>query len=226
MPPRLLISLSLTLIAAALVLADPAAALTPHPCAALTPCTAVDGPWVTTASGEGQIYTVDCPPGMVALGSDAVFSGALYPVGVDTGGGTIPGVVSQMSFALLSIPPGVHATFMPAVGCVTPGTVTVGFRRQAGTAPGAYRTRVRTVRIRPGVHLRVRHGCARGERLVHSGAGVGFFTRRPPSSRIVKALHHRHDRTGSTTRTLATGPPGVGDNERVELQVTAICAGS
>src|SRR5436190_1280993 len=35
--PRLLISLSLTLIAAALVLASPAAALTPNPCAALTP---------------------------------------------------------------------------------------------------------------------------------------------------------------------------------------------
>ena len=223
---RLLISLSLTLIAAALVLANPAAAQTPRPCEALTPCTPVDGPWVTTASGEGQIYTVECPHGMVAVGSDAVFSGAIYPVGVDTGGGTIPGAESQMSFALLSIPPGVHATFMPAVGCVTPGTVTVGFRPQAGAAPGTYRTRIRTVRIRPGVHLRVRHGCARGERLVHSGAGVGFFTRRPPSSRIVKALHHRHDRTGSTTRTVATGPPGVGDNERVELQVTAICAGS
>ena len=89
--PRLLISLSLTLIAAALVLASPAAALTPNPCAALTPCTAVDGPWVTTASGEGQIYTVACPPGMVAVGSDVVFSRAIYPVGVLTGGGTIPG---------------------------------------------------------------------------------------------------------------------------------------
>jgi len=131
-----------------------------------------------------------------------------------------------MSFALLSIPAGVNATFMPAVGCVTPGTVTVGFRAPTGTVPEAYRTRVRTVRIRPGVHLRIRHGCARGERLVHSGAGVGFFTRRPPSSRIVKALHVRHDRTGSRTRTVATGPAGVGDNERVELQVTAICAGS
>jgi len=163
---------------------------------------------------------------MVAVGSDVVFSRAIYPVGVLTGGGTTPGVEPEMSFSLLSLPPGVNATFMPAVGCVTPGTVTVQFRPQARQPPVAYRTRVRTVPIRPGVHLRVRHGCARGERLVHSGAGVGFFTRRPPSSRIVKALHHRHDRTGSTTRTVATGPPGVGDNERVELQVTAICAGS
>jgi hypothetical protein len=226
MRPRLLISVLLTLIAAALALANPAAALTPNPCLALTPCTAVDGPWVTTASGEGQIYTVACPPGMVAVGSDVVFSRAIYPVGVLTGGGTTPGVEPEMSFALLSLPAGVNATFMPAVGCVTPGAVTVGFRAQAGRAPGTYRTRVRTAPVRPGVHLRIRHGCARGERLVHSGAGVGFFTPRPPSTRVVKALRLRHDRTGSSTRTVATGPAGVGDDERVELQVTAICAGS
>jgi hypothetical protein len=87
-----------------------------------------------------------------------------------------------------------------------------------------YRTHVRTTRIRPGGVTRLRLGCARGERLVHSGYGVAFFTRRPPSPRVIKALEHHHRRTRSVSRTFVAAPPDVGDDERVELQVTAICA--
>jgi hypothetical protein len=82
---------------------------------------------------------------------------------------------------------------------------------------------VRRVRIRPGADVRVRLACRRGERLMRSGSGVGFFTRRPPSDRVVAALAHRHRRTGRITRTVATGPAGVGDDERVELHVVVQC---
>ena len=58
---------------------------------------------------------------------------------------------------------------------------------------------------------------------MHSGSGVGFFTRRPPSDRVVAALAHRHRRTGRITRTVATGGGRWRDDERVELHVVAQC---
>jgi hypothetical protein len=85
----LLIWLCLVLIAGVLVLASSAAAQVPaQPCEAFTPCTQVGGPWVTTPSDGGNIYNVDCPQGTLAVGADAEFRGAIYPVYVVVGGAT------------------------------------------------------------------------------------------------------------------------------------------
>jgi hypothetical protein len=217
MRPASLASLCLTLIAAALVFASPAAAQsrTPQPCRYFTSCTPVVGPWVTTPSDGGNLYQLVCPDGQRALGSDAVFAGAIYPVGVETAGGQGPGNIG-LEFAAFPAP--VSVTFKPGIGC-TQGDATL--RRPS--VPGRYRIRVRTRRIHPRREVRVRLGCARGTRLVGSGSGLGFYTRRPPSSRTVKRLEHRHRRTGSVTRTHVAAPAGVGDNERVELQVSVVC---
>ena len=51
-----------------------------------------------------------------------------------------------------------------------------------------------------------------------------FFTREPPSPRVVDALAYRHRRTGAVMRADVTAPTGVGDGERVQLQVTTICS--
>jgi hypothetical protein len=211
-----LASLSVTLIAAALVLASPAAAQSqsPQPCRYFTPCTPVVGPWVTTPSDGGNLYQLDCPDGQRAVGADAVFPGSIYPVGIETAGGLGPGSPG-LEFAVFPAP--VSVTFRPGVGCL-PSDAT---RRAA--VPRRYRTRVRTIRIRPGDEVRARLGCARGTRLVRSGSGLAFFTRRPPSSRIVKRLEHRHRVSGSVTRTHVAAPAGVGDDERVELQVSVVC---
>jgi hypothetical protein len=71
---------------------------------------------------------------------------------------------------------------------------------------------------------RVRVGCRSGERLVHAGSSVLFFTRQPPSRSVVKALVHRHRHLRTAIETIFAAPRGVGDNERVELQVSAVCA--
>ena len=191
------------------------------------PCTPAVGPWVTSPSDSGSVYFVACPDGQ-AVGADAVSPGG-YPVGMGTGPsddstfGVFPAPVSvTYQPAVGCLPSGACLTYGPAAGCSPPGA-SLASRRQAASLRRPYRTRVRTVRIRPGAEVRVRLGCARGRRLLHSGSAVAFFTRRPPSPRVVEALEHRHRRNGRVTRTRVAAPPGVGDDERVELQVSAIC---
>jgi hypothetical protein len=232
--PLTLTSLCLSLGAAALVLASPATAgaqtPSPYPCQAFMPCTPAVGPWVTSPSDSGSLYIVVCPDGR-AVGADVVFPEVPYPVGVGTGPG------SESIFGAFPAPASV--SYQPAVGCLPSGACqTRGFGTRCPPPPGAalasrrqaaglrrpYRTRVRTLRVRPSAELRVRLGCARGQRLLHSGSAVAFFTRRPPSRRVVEAFEHRHRRAGSVTRTHVVAPPGVGDDERVELQVSAICS--
>jgi hypothetical protein len=192
-----------------------------QPCLAFTPCTPVTGPWVTGPSdGDGE-YELDCPAGLHAVDSDAAFPYAIYPVGVLTGGSLVPGVVRGMIFGVFPVP--VSVTYQPGIGC-SPTGATLSFAQDAAATSGRYRTVVRTVRVRPRVVERVRVGCRSGERLVHAGSAVAFFTRQPPSRGVVKALVHRHRHLRSAIKTIVVAPRGVGDNERVELQVTAVCA--
>jgi hypothetical protein len=194
---------------------------TPRPCAPFTSCTTVLGPWVTTPANGGDAWDVNCPSGLYAEGADAVFDDyAVRNVGVQTNSNLGPGFTHVLTFGAFPGQPQIK--YLPGVGCLAKGATAgdAAYQRPAGLPR---RMRVRKVRIRPGADVRVRLACRRGERLMHSGSGVGFFTRRPPSDRIVAALSHHHRRTGRITRTFATGPPGVGDDERVELHVIVQC---
>ena len=64
---------------------------TPQPCQTVEPCTPVVGPWVTAPRNSDSIYTVSCPDGQFAVGSDAGFPGAISPVAIETGGGLVAG---------------------------------------------------------------------------------------------------------------------------------------
>ncbi len=223
-----LVVVSVVLVVAALVLARPAAAQTPepHPCLVFTPCTTVVGPWVSNAEGNGNLWTLQCPDeSTAAVGSDVVFRGALQPAGIDVGAGLGPGGGGLMFQLFVPLSYKGSINWQPAIGCSPLGTPfspvgqAAGFRRSV-------RRLVRSVPVRPGADVRLKLGCARGERLVQSGSGVGFFTRRPPSDRILRAIEHRHRRSGRAARTLVTAPAGVGDNERVEVQTTVVCAGA
>jgi hypothetical protein len=176
-------------------------------CAQWTPCTAVTGPWVTTPSDGDDTYYLECPAGTVGVGSDAAFPGEVEPVGIEIGGGLLPGRVRGFYFGVLPTPASI--TYQPVVGC-SPSSATVQPARLA--SPTAPRTRRihRTRRVRPGEPVRVRLGCPRGRRLVYSGSGVAFFTERPPSRRVVRSLRHRHRRSGSLSRTFVAAPRGVG----------------
>lgn len=214
--------------AAALVVASPATAQpNPPPCQNFAPvsgsCTQVSGPWVSTP-GEGENeYPLNCPSNTQAVNATAEFPYGNWPLGIEVGGGVRPGVVTGFLFAAIATQ--FTVSFQPWIACVPLGPINVQFRRQGAETAGAFRIHVRTKRIRPRRHVRALLGCPRGQRLVHSGSAVAFFTRRPPSLRVLRAIghHHRHVRTRSGTRTDVTAPAGVGDNERVELTVTTVC---
>jgi hypothetical protein len=217
---------AVVLVGAALVLARPADAQSsePHPCLVFTPCATLAGPWVSNALGNGNVWTLQCTgASRFAVGSDVVFKGAIQPAGIDVGGGLGPGG-GGLTFGLF-VPLTYQGliNWQPAIGCAPPGSsfsplgLAAGFRR-------AVRRLVRSVPVSPGAEVRMKLACRRGEHLLRSGSGVGFFTRRPPSDRVLRAIEHRHRRSGRVARTLVRAPTGVGDNERVEVQTTLLCA--
>jgi hypothetical protein len=76
--------------------------------------------------------------------------------------------------------------------------------------------------VKPSRRALYRHRCRRGERLVRSASGVGFFKDNPPSAEELADLTVMHrQRTGRWVR-VVTGA-SVGDNERVRIQIHAIC---
>jgi hypothetical protein len=220
-----LVVVSVAVVVAALLLAPPAPAQIspPHPCEVFTPCTTVAGPWVSNAQGNGNMWTVQCAgQSTVAVGSDVVFKGDVQPAGIDVAGGLGPGGGSLTFELLVPLTYSGLINWQPAVGCSPLGTPFSPVGRAAGFRRSVRRV-VRSVPVRPGSDVRLRLGCGRGERLVRSGSGVGFFTSRPPSARVLRAIEHRHHRGRRVARTLVTAPAGVGDNERVEVQTTVLC---
>ena len=175
----------------------------------------------TPAFGD-NIYAMSCPSGMRAMNADAAFPLAPLPVGVEVGGGFRPGVVNTFYFGLIAT--GEAVSYQPYLACSPPGQIQFLYRGPANATAAGLRTHVQTERLRPGRHVRMWLGCARGGRVVHSGSSVAFFTGHPPARRIVRALHHQHHRGRTRTRTDVTTPARVGDHERVELQVTTLCS--
>jgi hypothetical protein len=215
--------LCLTLVAGALLPASASAQTPAFPCEAWTPCTPVSGGWMPTPPNSGELASVNCPDNTRAVGADVAFppNASLVPVLVQVGAASGLGG-SGAYFGLPPLP--ISVTYQPWLGCSPTGPITLQFRGRGDGPPAQYRARVRTRRIRPGRHVGAALGCLRGERLVRSGSAMQFFTREPPSPRVVEALVYRHRRTGSVMRADVTAPTGVGDNERVELQVTTICS--
>jgi hypothetical protein len=197
---------------AALMMASPAAAQTParspHPCLIWTTCTPQIGPWVVSTGRGHDGYTLGCPddpnrPGVPqrAVGSDVVFAAEGEPPGSILLAGYLTNVAGLggpgLGFGLWRGREGM--TYQPAIGCAPRGAASKPLGQAAAVAR-SYRARVRSARIRPGAVTRVRVGCAGGERLVHSRSAVAFFTRRPPSRQVIKALEHHRRRPDRSRR--------------------------
>jgi hypothetical protein len=192
-------------------------------------CTSAVGPWVAVPAVNGAVgignWTLNCPGGSAyAVGFDITASASSLPIVSGVYGfsaGAAP--LGQMFFGVSA--PSLPAAFQPVIGCVPasqfappPGT--------GGAAPGrlhAARVRVREVRLRAGANGSYTHECARGETLLRSGAGIGFFTRRPPSTRVlrgiryVRTVHHGRIVVRASTSSAALA------GERVDLQIQAVC---
>lgn len=208
-----------------LAISPPSAAATDE-CTYFGNCTPVTGPWVSVPAGQPDEpgtagYQLTCPPNnSLALGFDATKSAAALFVGVFPYSSGLPPFGQTFSASNLQTVP---VTFQPVIGCVTgvagPSASSVA---ALGTSPAT--VRVREVALQPSRRVSVRHGCASGERLRRSDAGVGFFTQRRPSRQELRQVRvSRRVRGGRVVLAVRTGR-NVGDNERVTAQVLAHCS--
>ena len=93
----------------------------------------------------------------------------------------------------------------------------------AAGAPNGDTRRIVTKTVKPGRLAVYRHRCRRGERLVRSALGVGFFEDDPPTPAELADIDvTRTQRNGRIRVRVETGD-SVGDDEQVRLQIHAIC---
>jgi hypothetical protein len=136
-------------------------------------------------------------------------------VEIDAGSGVYENTNGVVFLAVNRIPRA--ASFQPLIGCLG-----------GGAAPPirdgrSVQRRIVTRRLRPGRTRTYSHACRSGERLVRGSAGVGFFEHRPPTARELRQLRVRHAlRRGRVRVRVRTGRL-VGDDERVRLQIHAVC---
>ncbi len=194
-------------------------------CDGIPRCTTATGPWVSVPTIDDPwdvvIWDVRCTGGASAAGSDWVAD--------STRAGLEVAVQQFPSIDLYSGPDldfiGVNQTrtarsFQPLVGCQSnAGSARAG----AAGAPNGDTRRIVTRTVKPGRLAVYRHRCRRGERLVRSALGVGFFEDDPPTPAELADIDvTRMQRNGRIRVRVETGD-SVGDDEQVRLQIHAIC---
>ncbi len=227
------IALLLASIAVGALIAATPPAMGEVECAGAQNCVTQAGPWVNVPSQTqpdqfGAMWGANCTNGE-AVGSDWNPDPDHNPfdldVFVEQGSGIL--IYGQgIGEEFLSVNRTRKAeTFQPLIGCQTFSAAAAATQARAlasGQAPPVKR-RISTHRIKPRrVRTFTRH-CRAGEHLVDSGAGVGFFTARPPSDRELRDLHIRRKEHGNEVRVTVRTGRRVGDNERVQLQLHALC---
>jgi hypothetical protein len=230
---RLLVAAALA--AAALVAgAGPAGAT--NECRGLMVCVKVRGPWVVVPAGRSVPrqrveYQLSCPRGYLVGGLDAELSDRRIDVGFTgkLGSPVSPGVTTARAAVFVAAYVGASPrtpTFRPHLGCV-PASGGGGRIPTAARVfpPGEPTVRhVRTSRIPAGRGRRITARCAAGERLVAASHAVGFYTRRPPSARLVAAVTAARVVRGGRVTVTAVGARAL-RGVRAVVQVSALCAG-
>lgn len=207
-------------VAALLIVAMPARAETE--CRYLTSCESRTSPWIVVPSARTiedglaseASYAFPCPVGRYAAGFDWM------PVNVDD--------------VFLDVPYGSWGGYSPVfvlrndgkqpgtaqidVGCVpTPSASRTALLERGATL------RVTERRVRPGRELTVRQRCDAGERAVESGGAVIFEMRAAPERRLLRGHVLELSSGARGVRGVVTTEDHVGDDERVVLQLYAVC---
>jgi hypothetical protein len=217
------------LIAAGVTLAlAPAAHAQSAICAGHANCQVVTSPWVSvpqpTSTNKGLFpgvayYTLDC-----TRESDVVHASDYLMASGINAFVQLPGTVNEWigpqpdaSFAMLN--GSLKASTKLYIACAPlPGAAARAAQREGN----GVRKLVRSRRLRPGRTLRARLSCGRGERLRDGGAAIAWHRGRRPTR---AELRHeiRVTRSARAVRARVDAGRGVGDDERVELQLTAHC---
>ncbi|MBD0281078.1 MAG: hypothetical protein ICV69_02620 [Thermoleophilaceae bacterium] len=192
-------------------------------------CTTLAGPWVAVPA----LQRTDLPPTAswgancasgAAVGADYRPDANQYQLGVSVdlypGAGVYQNTSGVGFLAINPIPRA--ASFQPLIGCLG-GASAAAVGEGRSTQRRSTQRRITTRRLRPRRTRTYSHACRSRERLVRGSAGVGFFERRPPTARELRQLDVRHAvRRGRVRVTVRTGKL-VGDDERVRLQIHAVC---
>jgi hypothetical protein len=215
--------------------AAPAAAT--NECRGLQMCVRVAGPWVVvpvavTAPRPRVDFQLSCPRGYVVGGLDAELSDRAIDIDFlgKLGSPVNPGVTTARSALFRATYSGSSPrgpSFRPHLGCLPAsggGSGPVPYRVVAAFPPGEPTiTRVRTVRVRPGV-VRALAACAVGERLLSAWHAVAFYTQSAPLEALIQsvtATRSLHGRRVDVRVRATAAVQGV----RAVVQVGAVCGG-
>jgi len=206
-------------------------------CHGLQLCVRVAGPWVVVPTGlttpRARVdFQLSCPRGYVIGGLDAELTDRAIDIAFlgKLGSPVNPGVTTARSALFQgtytgSAPKG--PSFRPHLGCLPSaggGSGPVPRRALAAFAPGEPTvTRVRTVRLRPGV-VRAFASCAAGERLISAWHAVAFSTPSAPSEALIQSVTATRRVQGRRVQVTARSASAV-QAVRALVQVGAVCGG-
>ncbi|HEV7563188.1 MAG TPA: hypothetical protein VGO24_06760 [Solirubrobacterales bacterium] len=208
-------------------------------CANLASCRAItNAPWVAVPAAQDGLneqnegisqpgtanWRMECGNSEVPAGRDYLSAS----VGLLTVGALVPpfdiGITGSSSANFFAISQGkAPASFKPLVGCIpkAPSASSAASGDQLAGAKVRQRTITRT--LHAGQRRSFVHHCAKGEKLVGSAHGIGFYRPDPPSQKELKALEaDRSERGGHVVVHVRTG---AFEGERVVLQIHAFCRG-
>jgi hypothetical protein len=110
------------------------------------------------------------------------------------------------------------SAFAAFVGCVSGSSSS---RHLAAAAASGVKHRVKILRVRPRTRVTASSSCRRGERRLRAGAAVVFDSR--PTRAELRDHDYRYTVRPHGVRVMLSAGRTVGDDERVTLQVHAVC---
>ena len=206
-------------------------------CHGLQVCVRVAGPWVVVPAALTKPrahvdFQLSCPRGYVIGGLDAELTDRAIDIAFlgKLGSPVNPGVTTARSTLFRGTYTGTTPkgpSFRPHLGCLPSaggGSGPVPRRALAAFAPGEPTiTRVRNVRLRPGV-VRAFASCAAGERLISAWHAVAFSTPSPPSEALIRSVSATHRVQGRRVQLTARSTSAVQSVQAI-VQVGAVCGG-
>lgn len=204
-----------------------------HECNGFRVCVPVAGPWVLVPGPAETNWQLACPKHFVVGGLDAELTSLALDLAfrATLGSPVNPGISTSTAAVFLGrLVAGRDpaASFRPHIGCIP--TSGGGGQRVPTSVRRIYPPgrptvlRASALAVRAGATRRVTRACRPGERLVTSTDAVGFYTKRPPTRNLARAVQvTRTSAGGRVTVTIRGG--GVLRGVRAVVQLDLLCAG-
>lgn len=218
--------------AAAVALAAAGTSGAPRECKGFKACVGVVGPWVLAPGPTETHWRLACPKHFVVGGLDAELTTRELDLAflATLGSPVNPGISTSAAAVFLGrLVSGRDpaASFRPHIGCIPSAKSgqRVPTAHHKGYRPGRPTVlRASALVVRAGKTRRVTRACRRGEHVVTSSDAIGFYTKRPPSRALVRAVHAgRRTAGGRVVVTIRGGAKVRGVHAVVQLDL--LCAG-